>query len=248
MEELCYQLKENAFLLDLSLLSDKLLKWISEQCGMKELAGNLHALVHKKGSLSAFVLTILEECGFYDEETLARTEQVLKQGAGLSSMEKRKKQIDYLVERRKYMLAVKEYTQLLAYWNAQKQAGAVLPAMACYAGILHNKGVAYAGLMRYQDAAKSFFEAWQMDADEKSYKAYLAASRLYLDELDYVAFVEQQQEKYGIALALEKELDEIITNWESHPDYLFVCNMEETKDEKACERMLRAMKDGYRTV
>ena len=32
MEELCYCLKENAFLLDLSIMNDKLVDWIGEEC------------------------------------------------------------------------------------------------------------------------------------------------------------------------------------------------------------------------
>ena len=38
LEELCCCLKENAFLLDLSLLNDNLLEWIGKECGLAEFA------------------------------------------------------------------------------------------------------------------------------------------------------------------------------------------------------------------
>ncbi|MDE5589716.1 MAG: hypothetical protein K2J60_11360, partial [Acetatifactor sp.] len=52
MEELCFVLKENAFLLDFSVMNDELLNWIERECGLKELARALHPMVHKQGSLS----------------------------------------------------------------------------------------------------------------------------------------------------------------------------------------------------
>ena len=58
MEELCYCLKENAFLLDLSIMNDKLVDWIGEECKVWELAKLLYPMVHKQGSLSVFVVTI----------------------------------------------------------------------------------------------------------------------------------------------------------------------------------------------
>lgn len=101
MEELCYCLKENAFLLDMSIMNDKLVDWIGEECRVRELAKQLYPMVHKQGSLSVFVLTILQYVGIYGEEELQAVAQVLKQGSGLSNLEKRKSQIDYMVEKRK---------------------------------------------------------------------------------------------------------------------------------------------------
>ncbi len=45
MEELCYCLKENAFLLDLSIMNDKLVDWIGEECKVWELAKQLYPMV-----------------------------------------------------------------------------------------------------------------------------------------------------------------------------------------------------------
>ena len=70
MEELCYCLKENAFLLDLSIMNDKLADWIGEECKVRELAKQLYPMIHKQGSLSVFVLTILQYVGMYGEEDL----------------------------------------------------------------------------------------------------------------------------------------------------------------------------------
>ena len=165
MEELCYCLKENAFLLDMSIMNDKLVDWIGEECRVRELAKQLYPMVHKQGSLSAFVLTILQYVGIYGEEELQAVAQVLKQGSGLSNLEKRKSQIDYMVEKRKYAAAIRGYDMLLETWSDLEREGRELPAGKVRAAILHNKGVALTGLMLYDKAAEYFREAWQADPD-----------------------------------------------------------------------------------
>ena len=147
MEELCYCLKENAFLLDMSIMNDKLVDWIGEECRVRELAKQLYPMVHKQGSLSAFVLTILQYVGIYGEEELQAVAQVLKQGSGLSNLEKRKSQIDYMVEKRKYAAAIRGYDMLLETWSDLEREGRELPAGKVRAAILHNKGVTLTGRM-----------------------------------------------------------------------------------------------------
>ena len=219
MEELCYCLKENAFLLDLSIMNDKLVDWIGEECKVWELAKQLYPMVHKQGSLSVFVVTILQYVGMYDPEEILQVEQVLKQGAGLSNLEKRKSQIDYMVEKRKYAAAIRGYDMLLETWNHLEQEGKELPAGKVRAAILHNKGVALTGLMFYDKAAYYFNEAWKTDPDREHLDAYLAAKRMELTEDAYVAFAAQNPENYTESLELEKRIEQFEREWEQQPEY-----------------------------
>jgi len=147
MEELCYVMRENAFLLDVTLLNDGLLDWIDQQCGLKELARALYPVVHKKGSLSVFVVSILNFVGLYDEQTVSEVERVLKMGAGLSGIERKKSQIDYLVKKKKYAAAIRGYDDLITKWQEQDRKEQASSGAECLAAIWHNKGVAMAGLM-----------------------------------------------------------------------------------------------------
>lgn len=254
MEELCYCLKENAFLLDLSLMNDDLLNWIEKECGRRELARALYPLVHKKGSLSAFVVMILNDTGFYDEQAVAETEQVLKQGAGLSRIEKRKSQVDQLVKKKKYIAAIREYDVLIEIWRQQEKEGEPLPAVDCLAAILHNKGVAFAGLMFYGKAADCFLEAWRTDGDGAYYRDYLAAKRMELTEGAYVAFAAEHTEMYQYTLELEKEIEALTGQWEKQPEYLQLFHRRESRQKgdmqkyyEESERITQALKENYRS-
>lgn len=252
MEELCYCLKENSFLLDLSLMNDRLLHWIEQECGLKELARALHPLVHRQGSLSAFVDMILSFVGLYEEPVRREVEQTLKQGAGLSRIEKRKNQVDHLVTKKKYLAAVREYDGLLSKWREMEAQGEPLPAAGCLASILHNKGVALAGLMLYDRAAECFLSAYEADEDIDHYRDYLAAKRMGLSEEDYVPFATEQTQRYEYTLELERDIDRFMAEWEQQPEYLLLFNRREARDfdrqryHAEGERLIQTLKDSYR--
>lgn len=253
MEELCFVLKENAFLLDLSLMNDGLLDWIRGECGLKELAGALSPLIHRQGSLSAFVVAILRFVGLYDESTVSEVEQVLKRGAGLSSIEKKKSQADYLVRKKKYNAAIRGYDSLIEKWQEQSVEGEILPASECLALIWHNKGVAFAGLMTYAKAADCFLKAYETENRKDFYRDYLAAKRMEMTENEYVSFAAGNAEGYELALELEKDMERLTDEWEQQPEYMRLYGLSELKSGdgrqryyEESERLSQTLKDSYR--
>lgn len=230
MEELCYCLRENAYLLDLSLLDERLVDWIDRACGLKDLAKELYPMVRKQGSLSAFVSLIMEYVGLYDAATIRELETVLKESSGLNGMEKRKNQIDYLVRKKKYIAAVKRYDELLLVWQQEAERQTEMPGSRLKADILHNKGVALAGMMEYAAAAECFRNAYETEGREEYYLAYLAAKRMELPEGDYLALVAEQPGSYETSLRLEKRIQSLEEGFRGHEAYR---RLEELKERKA---------------
>lgn len=253
MEELCYCLKENAFLLDTSLMDDSLINWIGADCGQSELARELYPLVHKQGSLSAFVSMIMEYVGLYDTGSIHEIEQVLKKGAGLSGIEKRKSQIDYLIQKKKYVAALRGYDGLLEKWNELESAGGELPAAKVRASILHNKGVAFTGLMLYRQAADSFWQAYEICESDEHFMAYLAAKRMELPDGEYIALVAELSGSYEQTLVLEKKLENLLRQWQEQADYQRLMlrrewreGSEKQKYYDENERLTLGLKNSYR--
>ncbi|MBO4981577.1 MAG: hypothetical protein J6C84_06745 [Lachnospiraceae bacterium] len=218
VEELCYCIKENAFLLDAGFMNDALVDWIGNKCGLKDLAKKLHPMIHRQGSLSMFVAMILEYTGLYEPAVVKNIEQVLKTGAGLSGIEKRKSQIDYMAGRKKYVSAVRGYDSLLAKWQEMEGEGKALPAAGVRAAILHNKGVALAGMMLYGQAAECFLEAYRADGGQSHYDAFLAAKRLELNDEEYIAFAAELTTDCENTLRLEKTMEQLKKGWEEQAD------------------------------
>lgn len=255
MEELSFCLKENTFLLDTSLMRDELVEWIERECGLKSLASELHNLIHKKGSLSAFVIMILEYVGFYETDEIAEVEQVLRQGAGLSNIERRKGQIDYLVRKRKYVAAIRGYDSLLAKWSEMELAGGEMPAAKIRGAILHNKAVALVGMMLYGYAAECFKEAYDTDGDLSHHKAYLAAKRMELDEGAYISFAAEQTIGYEHTLELERRIERLTEDWKLQPEFQELLEIRERRRNgdrqqyyEGNEELIRRLKSNYRGI
>lgn len=253
IEELCYCMKENAFLLDTSLMNDMLVDWIEEKCGLEKLAEMLHPLIHKQGSMSAFVTMIFEYSGLYDSAVVRGVEQVLKEGAGLSAIEKRKRQVDHLVEKKKYVSALKGYDELLEKWDQPAGEGGELPAAEVKASILHNKGVTMAHLMRYSQAAECFRQASELSEREEDRVAFLAAKRMELSEDEYIAFAAGLHDDYDSALLLERMMQQAQEGWEEHVTCKRLAvrkawreGNDKQKYYEENERLTRALKDNYR--
>lgn len=244
LEELCYCLKENAFLLGSEVMHDTLLKFISNECDVPELARELYPLVHKKGSVSTFVSMILEYVGFYSPEEIAQIEKILKQNAHLPEYEKRKVQIDYLVEKKRYSLALEEYTELYQQMPQGTAAG----------GVLHNIGVVYARMMMYDKAAEAFRKAYELNHDSLSMVAFLGAKRFVLTDQEYVDFVAGLSEYYAEEMELERLLEASNEQWEDSAGYLGIVNMQEWRQEgrfhkydDECGMILENLKKEYRS-
>lgn len=252
VEELSFCLKENAFLLDMSMIKEELIDWIDKECGLKELAGELHGLLRQQGSFSGFVTTILEYVGFYDAPEIAEVAKILKQGAGLTNIERRKGQIDYLVRKKKYAAAIRGYDGLLAKWTEMEHAGGELPAARVRGALLHNKAVALVGMMLYSYAAEYFRLAYETDGDMEHHKAYLAVKRLELDEKAYIAFAAEQTIGYEQTLELEKRIDRLTEDWKLQPEFQELLAIREYRQNgnrqlylKENEKLLRRMKKEY---
>ena len=152
-------------------------------------------------------------------------------------MEKRKSQIDLLTQKKKYKVAIRGYDLLLEQWMEWESEGKQMPPVKVRADILHNKGVALAGLMLYEQAAKCFKAAYDLEQDSVYLKTYLAAKRMELTDNEYIAFVTGMNGIYEISLALEKEVEQLKRQFGEQLEYQ---TLEERKKMRAGEN-----KQGY---
>lgn len=233
VEELCYVLRKNAFMLESSLMDKALTAWIDGECGLKELSRLLQAQLAQKGSLCTFVMTILEYVGFYDHETLQETEQLLRQGENLSSYEKEKVFIDELVQKGRYEQALEEYGGLL---RKLPEVENMLSAK-----VLHNMGTAYAGLFRFGRAAEYFWRAFEMHPLQETYLHYLGAKRMELTDKEYVDFIANLPDAYRDSLELEKRVEAYRKAWSESDEWK---RLENGRTEP--ENLLLGMKQRYR--
>lgn len=245
VEELCYLFAGNPFLIDSSVVDRKLVKWLEEECDLKELADRLSALLSKGIQPGVFVGTILNYVNYCTEEEKNKIEEVLQNSAGLNEYERKKRQGDFFLKNHRYRLALDEYDNLSR--QLPETESALLP------DIYHNMGVAYTGFFLYDVAARYFKRAYEMSGREDSGIQYLTAMRLYLREEAYIAFIAENARYHTLSLQVERQLTCAKGEFEASQESRMLSALKIYKEEgnvasyyKEIDELLTNLKDAYR--
>lgn len=245
VEELCYLLSTNPFLIDTEIMNPLLAQWIDEECGLKDLSHQLLNLLNRATQPGIFVDTILDYVNYNTEADRKRIEEVLRGSIGLSEYEKRKKQGDYLLENGRFRLAIIEYDKMLMEIPEAETE--------MRAGLYHNMAVAYSRLFQYESGARFFKKAYELSGNEESGLQYLAAVRSRLREGEYISFIAQNGQYYELSLKLEKRFEEARGQFEATEQNRKLSALEIYRDEgntasyyEEIDKMIMQLKDDYR--
>lgn len=252
VEELCYLLVEKAELLDQDIMQRELVRWLDEQCGLNQLAHTLYSLLNQNGSTAAFVGTILEYVNLYPEEITALTEQTVRNNEGLNPYERGKAKADYMLQSRKYYIALKQYYSLL---ERIPDSESLLRAK-----ILHNMGVTCAKLFMFRQAADRFLQAYETDGNEESLELYLAALRMHYDDKDYVNYIAGHPEYHNASLKVERQMDRAYGQFEGSDENRMLFTLQVFKEEgngtmgsdvqyyQEIEKLTTGLKESYKDM
>ncbi len=246
-EELCYCLMKNTYFADEEIMDDRLPDWLEEECGLPELAGLLRQKKDAGAAVGECAGMILDYVGYGEREKIEEAKKGLEKETGLSVYEKRKARADYLAENKKYALALKAYEGLLGELPEGEKG--------LQAKILHNRGVVYAGLFQFRNAAESFRKAFECTGGENSYIGYLAASRMYMEETEYVNFTAAMEQGYEQSLKVEKLMEEALEAFEGTEESRMLFTLKVCKEEgnavsyyEEMERITDDLKEQYRQM
>ncbi|MCR4901501.1 MAG: hypothetical protein K6A23_01465 [Butyrivibrio sp.] len=223
IEELCYIIVQNAFLIDIDSFDDELIDWIGKECKLEKLSDELRFMHGKKVSAAAFAGTILEYVRYNTDEEIQRTEEILKANSNMNVIDKRMARADYLLQNKNYELALHEYHYLLEH----------IPEIDSHlkAVIEQNTGIIYANMFAYNKAAEMFMAAYEDGHQQESYLAFLAAKRLSMSEREYVEFISENRDNTEISLKLEHRMDEALDLYSGSRDNHLLRTMAVYKSE-----------------
>jgi tetratricopeptide (TPR) repeat protein len=200
IEELCYCIVKNAFLLDEESFDLQLFDWIEQECSLVKLADELRSMAAKRCSMAALAGTILDYVGYNTRKEVDRTEEILRGNAGMDVYQKKLARADFLLKNGRYAMAFREYEFLL---NNTPDMDRKLRA-----SIEHNEGVMYARLFLFEKAAERFLKAFEDSGDKESYYQYLSAIRMNLSNKEYVSFIADSDEAYEASMEIESRMKE----------------------------------------
>lgn len=226
LEELCYYMCNHLYLVDYTIMNDKLCDWLEEELGLGELSSNLKRNLKQHNSAEQFILTILAYSSIYTTGELSQIQDVLEKLRNQKPVEKKKYKADNLLNNGALKAAILIYKSILDEETDESiDKGFCGKVYGCL-------GAAYGRLFLYEEAAKMYEKAYRISEDDSILQAYVYACTKYMTKEEFSDFLRKSPGCQVIAEQL-KEIEAAISAKKKAP---------------ATEELLEKWKVEYRQV
>ena len=199
MEEVCYYIKENIYILDENLFDQSFASWVREELHMDELAEKLENLFKENDNLRDIVVTLCCSCDYYGEQEINGLINVMDKIADLPVRSRRKIKADNNLRCGACQKAYEEYQRIL---NSQDMLEA---SEEEYIKLYNNMGVALARLGNFAECASIYEQAYARGAGDDALKHCVFALRLMGDKKHYQSECERLKIPEDKLKSFEKE-------------------------------------------
>ena len=220
LEELCYLVYNNIYVISKDFFSDSLISFISEETGEKNLAAKLKSLKDGNSNLAEMVITLFMYVDYYTVEEIEAIKGVLETLNSQNVSERLKTRGDTYLENGCYYSAIRNYQKII-----DSPVDTTLPAYF-YAKVYHNIGVAYAKLFIFDQAETYFNEAFKISQHDESRKCAIAAHRLALGDN-----IIERDDATELEYVVKRELETLIDNARYSDEYRRLSEIDKNKDE-----------------
>lgn len=206
LEELCYYLSNNLYLIDYTIVNERLCDWIETELGLCRLADQLRLMLQKHSSEERFVMRILSSSSIYTAGELQQIQNILDRLKNQKEIERQKYKADNLLESGEIEEAILVYQAIL---NQEKDETV---DAKFYGRIYAGLGAAYGKQFLYQESAKMYDRAYQICEDRALLKPYLYASYKYMSLEEYHILLTKHDEYVEINAQMRQEMEDIKEN------------------------------------
>lgn len=146
IEELCYYICNNLYLIDYTIINRQLCDWIGDELELSGLAETLREELRQNCSMEQFVLTILKESTIYAAADINRIQNILEHLQNQKDVERTKYKADSLQGSGEYETAILVYQSIInKEWDDSVEKTFYGHVYACL-------GAAYGHLFLYEEA------------------------------------------------------------------------------------------------
>lgn len=202
IEELCYYICNNLYLVDYTIMNEPLCNWLEEELELQPLAVNLRQILQQHGSVEQFIVSILAYSSIYTTAELKGIQEVLEKLKNQKPIEKQKYKADNLLESGAVKSAILIYQSIIHGETDESVDGKF------YGRVYGCLGAAYGRLFLYEEAAKMYETAYQICEDQSMLKAYVYACMQYMKEGEYKLLIQKSQVYKELDAKLKDEMNE----------------------------------------
>lgn len=205
-EELCYYLSHNVYLIDETVINERLCNWLSEELGMEKTKALMLRSLNQQEGPESFFTPLFQECRYLTTEEVRSLLEKLSALKVESDDERHKMKADYLLRFEMYISAIAEYEKIL-----EKRTNGRLNVQF-YAEVMEQTAAAYARLFRFEEAADYLWESYQILHSRKIFEKYLKLLPLFLSEQRYQDRLKELHIQEDDALRFRNETEKILLN------------------------------------
>ncbi len=201
LEELCYYLYHNLYLIDETIINTGLCRWIQEELNLPKLAAKLRPCVGKFASAEDILYPVFKEINYLTYDELRKLNIRLQRFDQEPPLLRKKRKGDALVENGMYGNAIRVYEDLLKREDLEETREGLTES------IWHNLGCACSYLFQGEKALECFFRAYEGGRSRKALKVYLLAYRDLRTPIEYESRLEELEVEEEIRREIQEELE-----------------------------------------
>lgn len=169
LEELCYYLYHNLYLVDQTIMNEGLCAWLQDELELPKLAAKLRAKLGKFVSAEDILYPVFKEINYLTYEELKALNSRLQKLDAETPAVREKQKGDALVENGMYVHAIRVYQELLKRHEPENSPEGFRER------VYHNLGCAYSYLFQMEKALEYFYKAYEEEHSKGALKCYLVA-------------------------------------------------------------------------
>lgn len=220
VEELCYYIYNNIYLIGSDFVDEKLISFIREETFDSALADKLKSLKEKNAGLAEMVVTILKTVDYYTVGEIEQIREILNTLNNQNIFERLKSRGDSLLSNHCYYAAINCYLQILGEYRGNDLSGIFLSK------VYHNLGVCFAKMFLYDDAKEAFLLSYKIGQHEESKKCALAAGLMSMQHNE-PENDDASEEEY----VLKREIETLMDNARYSDEYRELDEMDSLKND-----------------
>ncbi len=220
IEELCYFLQDNIYLLDENIMTSAFCDWLETELEAVELSEKLRQIMDGRKGFRTFCMQIIIDSGYFSKNEMQFLGMKLQKMDHQSNYENRKIKADQLMEQKKYLAAISEYRNLLLHASSS-------PSDVRVSGdIWHNMGTAYAKMLCFERAVSCYDKAEELSHRADSLKAASQAV-CFLEDSEWVQwFLQRHHIKQQQYENMRKNLSELGQMAEASAEFEKIAKLE----------------------
>lgn len=247
IEELCYIITMNAFLLEEEDFDEDLIEWIRDRLHLQPLSDMLTNLKNGNAGLYEIVMTILGYTSYNTEKEIAEVKALLEQSSHMDQFDKRLNKARMFLDQGKLSSAEEEYR----YLEENLPEGAQQELAIVY----HNLGVILAKKFYFMEAADFFRKEYDIVHTKSSLMSYMYAVRICMTEKQYIDYMADNKDAYLLSMELEKKMSDAQLIYDAGDDKHHLTTLSVYRSEgklteykKGMNEIISNMKADYRNM